>query len=248
MKKIGIVGGVSWPSTIEYYRAICQMSLDYHSKMSITGPSPMPEMCIESLNINYSFSHRGQSIEDNSWDEYDTYFNSALKRLEKNGVDFAIIASNTPHNRYDAIVENINIPVISIFEAVANQCKSLNISKLLLLGTEPTMNLPIYPDYLARHGVEAFVPSAEADRTKIIDLINELYKGKCIGADKQIEIVINSTFESASHTQKVVCLACTELPLAFKDKSDLANFEENGILYINTSVVHAKAAFDYATS
>ncbi len=248
MKKIGIVGGVGWPSTIEYYKTICQMSLDYHSDLNYNGPSPMPEMCIESLNINYSFNKRGKSTENSSWHEFDIYFNAALKRLEKSGVDFAIIASNTPHNRFDAITRNVNIPVISIFEAVANQCERLNINKLLLLGTEPTMNLPIYPDYLARHGIDAFVPSLANERVRITDLISELYKGSFTGADEQIESVALKSYRNEPHSKKVVCLACTELPIAFKNKSNLPTFEENGILHINTSVVHAKAAFEFATS
>ena len=59
MKKIGILGGLAWPATVEYYKTICQLSQKYHAGANYKGPSPMPEMCIESVNINYSFNNRG---------------------------------------------------------------------------------------------------------------------------------------------------------------------------------------------
>jgi aspartate racemase len=61
MKKIGIIGGIGWPSTIEYYRHICKLSLAYHANLNITGPAPMPEILIESLNLNFAATNRGTS-------------------------------------------------------------------------------------------------------------------------------------------------------------------------------------------
>ena len=58
MKKIGIIGGVGWPSTIEYYRIICEESQAYHADKDVSGPIPMPEISIESLNLNFSINHR----------------------------------------------------------------------------------------------------------------------------------------------------------------------------------------------
>ena len=82
----------------------------------------MPEMSIESVNLNESFQRQGVGGDEASWSRFDAYFHAALKRLEASGVDFAIIASNTPHNRYEAITRGIRIPVISIFEVVAKEC------------------------------------------------------------------------------------------------------------------------------
>ena len=75
MKKLGIVGGVAWPSTIDYYRAICRLSVAYHADKAVIGPPPVPEMAIESLNINKSFGLRGGAVTDDaSWASYDEYF------------------------------------------------------------------------------------------------------------------------------------------------------------------------------
>ena len=248
MKRIGILGGLAWPATIEYYKAICQLSQKHHVNLDLPGPSPMPEMCIESVNINYSYNRRGSFGNENSWKDYDEYFHAALKRLENNGVDFAIIASNTPHNRYDSITRGLNIPVISIFEAVAETCKLNGVDGFLLLGTEPTMNSGIFPDYLERHGIRAFVPSSETIKSKIVDIISELFKGKNENGGSRINEIVRSSYEQTGVPKKVVCLACTELPLAFEGKEQFETFDDDGIFYLNTTIIHANAAFRYAIS
>ncbi len=248
MKKIGIVGGVGWPSTIEYYRAICKLSQDHFSESAISGPSPIPEMHIESLNINYSVRCRGVPGQNATWMKFDEYFRGALKRLEDSGVDFAIIASNTPHNRFDSIIEGIQIPVISIFEAVAKSCRTHGIKDLLILGTGPTMSSQVFPECLKKHGIDAFVPAKDEDKAVIIELIGELYKGACEGGHHTIYQIVRSSYGDTGDGQKAVCLACTELPLAFKGKEDVATFEEKDVFCINTSIIHAKAAFDYAVA
>jgi len=246
MKKIGILGGLAWPATIEYYKAICQLSQHHHVDLNIPGPSPIPEMCIESVNLNYSYHHRGQFGDEDSWKAYDAYFHAALKRLGDNGVDFAIIASNTPHIRYDAITRGLKIPVISIFEAVAQTCRMQGIDAFLLLGTEPTMNSGKFPEYLKRYGIQAFVPSDEHVKLKVVDLISELFKGKSENGRSRMHQMVQSTYAQMGNKEKVVCLACTELPLAFEGQEQLETFEDNGVLYLNTTIIHAKTAFRYA--
>ncbi len=246
MKKIGILGGLAWPATIEYYKAICQLSQNHHANLNLPGPSPMPEMCIESVNINYSYNRRGSFGDEHSWRDYDAYFHAALKRLEDNGVDFAIIASNTPHNRFDSITNGLNMPVLSIFEAVAKTCQINRIDEFLLLGTEPTMNSGIFPDYLKRHGISAFVPSDDTVKSKVADLISELFKGKSENGRSRMDQIVRSSYEQMEIKPKVVCLACTELPLVFEGKEQLETFEVNGVLYLNTTIIHAVATFRYA--
>jgi len=248
MKKIGILGGLAWPATIEYYKAICQLSQNHHARLNCPGPSPMPEMCIESVNINYSYNHRGRYGDEASWCAYDAYFRDALQRLEDNGVDFAIIASNTPHIRYDAITDGLKIPVISIFEAVADICHIRGIDEFLLLGTEPTMNSGKFSDHLKRRGIRAFAPPHDRLKSEVADLISELFTGKSENGRARIHAIVGSSFEQAGIGKKVVCLACTELPLAFEGREQLETFEEDGIFYLNTTIIHAKAAFKYAVS
>jgi aspartate racemase len=246
MKKIGILGGLAWPATVEYYKAICQLSQSFHSQMEFNGPSPMPEMCIESVNINYSFNHRGQVGNDSSWNDYDAYFNSALKRLERNGVDFAIITANTLHTRFESITKNIGIPVLSIYDAIAKECKKHEINQFLILGTEPTMKSNSLPAFMKLNGIDAFPPPNSEMQLRVAYLISELFEGKTENGRTILNKVIDSAYQQKDTKKKTVCLACTELPLAFSGKEQLATFAEDDVIYLNTTIIHAKAAFDYA--
>ncbi len=248
MKKIGIVGGVSWYSTVEYYKAICELSHKYQYERELEGPPAVPEMVIESLNINKSFNLRGRPGEDSSWRQFDDYFRAALKRLEASGADFAIIASNTPHNRYDPITKGINIPVLNIFEEVAKECATHSVRNALILGTAPTMASPIFPAVLRKHGIHGTVPEADQDQAIVIKLIDELQAGESRGVAEQIKRLVEKSLSLNSSQRQAVCLSCTELPLAFPELADAPTFEVDGVLYLNTTIIHAKAAFDYAVS
>ena len=244
MKKLGIVGGVAWPSTIDYYRAICRLSVEHHRDLGVAGPSPVPEMSIESLNLNKSFGLRGGDIfDDQSWERYDAYFRDALLRLENAGAEIAIIASNTPHNRFEAITKGVRIPVLSIFEAVASHCQTLGITEMLILGTAPTMDFLKFPTVLERVGIAARAPSKQADRAEIVKVIGELYADTDNNAARRIADVVKANMPDGVHTP-TACLACTELPLAFKELERATEAVIEGVLYVNTTIVHAKTVFN----
>lgn len=243
MKKLGIVGGVAWPSTIDYYRAICRLSAAHHKGKSLGGPSPVPEMTIESLNINKSFGLRGRSITDQaSWAGYDEYFREALRRIERNGADVAIIASITPHNRYTSITTGINIPVLSVFDAVAKHCARTEVTKMLVLGTAPTMDSLAFPEVLAAYGINAYAPPVQDERAKIVALVSELYADRNENAAGRIRSVVDASFPQTGSV-RAVCLACTELPLAIAGIETETDIVLNDVRYINTTMIHAKAAF-----
>ena len=248
MKKIGIVGGVSWLSTAEYYKTICLLSRQHHLERGFEGPAPVPEISIESVNINKSFHLRGAPGDEASWRGFDAYFHDALRRVECAGADFAIIASNTPHNRFEAITRGIAIPVISIFDVVARQCASHGAKRALILGTAPTMASAVFAATLEKHGIAGFVPQSDQDKAIVIELIDEIYAGRGNDAAERIRAVVARSFSSSADGSKVVCLSCTELPLAFPEFVDRPSFEADGILYLNTGVIHAQAAFDCAVS
>jgi aspartate racemase len=247
-KKIGIVGGVSWISTVEYYKAICEMSHQYQCERLHEGPPPIPEIAIESLNINKSVSLRGKPGNAESWQAFEAYFRDALNRLVVSGVDFAIIASNTPHNRLENITEGIDIPVISIFEEVAKLCSRNNLNRVLILGTEPTMSSQVFPSVLSRHGITGILPEAGQDQDMVISLIDQLQGAKKHNAAEQIQSLAEKYLSTNSNKLKAVCLSCTELPLAFPEHLNTPMFIVNGVTYLNTTWIHAKAAFDYAIS
>jgi len=243
MKKLGIVGGVAWQSTIDYYRAICRLSVAHHKGKSIGGPPPVPEMTIESLNINKSFGLRGGSTTDEaSWARYDQYFREALQRIEANGAHLAIIASITPHNRFTSITRGINIPVLSALEAVAKHCARIEVTEMLVLGTAPTMDSPAFPEVLAKFGINGYAPPVQDERTKVVALVSELYADRYEDAAGRIRAVVDASFPQSDRV-RAVCLACTELPLAFPNIQTETDIVLDDIRYINTTMIHAKAAF-----
>src|ERR1035438_6897010 len=85
-------------------------------------PPSMSEISIESLDLNKAVSYLGIEGYEQSWSQFDEYHRTALKRLEASGAAFALMASNTPHHRLDAIARGVRIPVVSIFEAAAMDC------------------------------------------------------------------------------------------------------------------------------
>jgi aspartate racemase len=248
MKKIGIVGGVAWPSTVDYYTEICRRSENRHSAGNRKGPPSMPEMSIESLDLSRAVSYIGVDGDDGSWSRFDEYHRAALRRLEASGVEFAVIASNTPHHRFDAIVRGVGIPVINIWEEAAKECTRLGAEQVLILGTAVTMRSPEFLKRFAKHGVEAAGPLDSTARSQTEGLIAELQAGKTEGAAERIGKVARTSFAGQFTARPVVCLACTELPLAFREWKTLASFSVDGVTYVNSSSVHIGAAFDFAVA
>src|SRR5229473_4141017 len=131
MKKIGIVGGVAWLSTVDYYTEICRRSERWHVARNLPGVPSTPEMSIESLDHNKAVSYLGIDGDEESWSQFDDYHRAALKRLEASGADFAIIASNTPHHRFASIIRGVEIPVISLIEALAMESARIGAREVL---------------------------------------------------------------------------------------------------------------------
>ena len=246
MKKIGIVGGVAWPSTVDYYSEICRRSERWHLAKDPQSVPSTPEMNIESLDLKKAVSYLGIDDNEESWSQFDHYHRTALKRLEENGVDFALIASNTPHHRLASIVHGIRIPVISIFEVVAKESARLGVREVLVLGTALTMGSKRLREEFAKHGVEPTCPQDEAARTMTIELIRELQLGKVEGAADLLGRIAKTSSNDSSGAWPTVCLACTELPLAFPAHKMLATFEYDGVMYVNSTAAHIDAAFDLA--
>ena len=248
MKKIGMVGGVAWKSTVDYYSAICRRSEHWHLASNLPGVPSIPEMSIESLDINKAIAYFGADGDDRSWCQFDDYHRTALKRLEASGADFALIASNSPHHRLEAIVRGVGIPVLSIFEVSAKECARMGAREVLILGTSVTMNSPVLREKFAKYGVGASGPHDETTRASTTRLIADLQLGNLEGAAERLADIVQASLQKQLTSQPLVCLACTELPSAFQELKTLPTFEVGDVWYLNTTVVHANAAFDFAAS
>jgi len=211
----------------------------------LPGVPSMPEMSIESLDLHKAFSYLGVDGDEASWARFDEYHRVALRRLEASGADFALIASNTPHHRLESIVEGIAIPVIGIFEAAAKESARSGAREVLILGTPVTMGSRKFREQFARYGIAAAGPRDETARAMTAELIAELQLGKLEGAAERLGAIAKSSFAQFA-AQPAVCLACTELPLAFGDRSMPASFRRDGVLYVNTTAAHIDAAFEFA--
>jgi aspartate racemase len=247
MKKIGIVGGLGWQSTSEYYSELNRRSESWHLARNPSDVPSMPEISIESLDMAKAIAYLGSDDNEQSWSQFDDYHRRALKRLEANGADFALMATNTPHHRFETIVQSIRIPVISILDEMAKETARIEAQQVLLLGTALTMRSPKFREAFAKYGIEAAGPVKESLRAMTAELITDLQLGKSRDADQRLAIVAKLSLEEAQFgDRQAVCLACTELPLAFPRMKQLATFEYDGILFLNTTAVHIDAAFNFA--
>lgn len=252
IKKIGIIGGVAWPSTVVYYSELSRRGDELRLAQGAKGlPRDLAieisiEMTIESLDLNRAIAYWGNDEDDASWARFDEYHHRALKRLEACGAEVAVMASNTPHHRFDAIVRGIGIPVISIVDASAAAAARLGAREVLILGTPVTMRSAKFREGFAKHGIEARGPRDERTRAMTEDLIRELQSGKTAGAAERLGKIARESFAAEFAGPAVACLACTELPLAFVDEKVLAILQDGGVTYINTSGAHIDAVFDFA--
>ncbi len=252
MKKLGLVGGLAWPSTADYYRLLCEGTIAHFDEtghqVDETGHQgllPTPPVMIESLVMAETRLLRGETGNEKSWSAFDDVFRNSINRLEVAGCEFAAIASNTPHARLHAIRNGINIPVISIIEASARKTAQSGFTSALVLGTSVTMREHNYAQALKKFSVVANPPLADAKIDHLQQVIDtEFYKTAESDNGRTVIIDYCKTLVTDPKSTAVL-LACTELPLAFPEHSNSAVFTSEGFNFVNTSVVHVEAILDF---
>jgi aspartate racemase len=228
MKTIGMIGGMSWESSIEYYRIINQTVREklggLHSAKSIMYSVEFAE--IEALQ------------HQNRWDELAKIMIEAARSLERGGADFVIICTNTMHKLYDQVQNNIRIPMLNIADATAEKIKADGIDKIALLGTRFTMEEDFYKGRLVdRYGLDVIIPAENEMEIVHRVIYDELCAG-IINSDakqKYAEIIKGLVAEDAAG----VILGCTEIGLLVKQ-------EDSPVPLFDTTEIHAKAAVNYA--
>ncbi|MCF6431685.1 aspartate/glutamate racemase family protein [Leisingera sp. MMG026] len=243
MKKIGILGGVGWASTVDYYRAICEGAGRFFAERGATSPLPVPPIAIESVVQAQTRALRGRPGDEASWAAFDAVFREAMLTLERAGCDFALIASNTPHARLHAIRDGVMMPILSIFDTTAKATAAIGATHALVLGTAVTMQARNYASVLAEHGVSANDPLPEEEIIGMQAMIDEDFHG---GAASGAQNRLLRFCAKHARPGTAILLACTELPLAFPDHIDDVSFETGGFLFVNPSAAHVAAALDLA--
>lgn len=227
MKMLGLVGGLSWVSTIDYYRQIC---LGFNEEF---GKSNFGKCIIYSLNYQ-------EAIDNNARGNFDATYQmvqDAAINLKFAGASAIVLCANTLHMFADRLQETVKLPVIHIARATANEINKKGLKRVGLLGTKPTMEMVFYKNVLNEYGIEPIIPD-EADRNYVHEKIfTELGKGiiKPETRRRYINIIDKLLKEGAEG----IILGCTEIPLLIK-QSDCS------CPVFDTTVIHAKAAVEFA--
>lgn len=230
MKKIGLVGGISWTSTVDYYRYLNE---GINEKL---GGLNFADCLISSVN----FDDFQRFNADYDWDATYHLLLAAAESLKKGGATAIVLCANTAHIVADRIAEKIQLPLIDICTAVATSIHQAGLKKVGLIGTTYTMELGFYKDKLRANGIEPIVPESQAVRDYIEDTLrDELGRGVLNPeTKKQYLAIIQGLLDQGAEG---IILGCTEIPLLIKA-------EDLSVPVFDTTKIHAQAAVDFALS
>lgn len=228
MKTIGIIGGMSWESSIEYYRIINKITREklggLHSAKSVM--------------VSVDFAPLEEMQKNNQWDKATDVMVTAAKQLVSAGADFIVIATNTMHLMYDEVQKAAAIPVLHIADAAAYEIKKRDIKTVGLLGTIFTMEMDFYKGRLFdQFEINVVVPDLE-DRKIVNQIIyQELVLGK-VEQKSRLEFIriMDGLVEKGAEG---IILGCTEIPLLV-DPSSI------NVPVYDTTYIHAKTAVEIA--
>ena len=224
-KRIGILGGISYESTIKYYELILKKYYETNRDFYY------PEIVIFSLDFQ-----KFTDFENENKRMYIKYIIEGINSLEKAGAEFILIAANSPHAVFEELEILSNIPLLSIVKVTAEKAKQEGMKKLLLLGIKFTMQSPFYQNACKRHGIEVIIP-IEDEQDDINGIIfDELVIGVIKEESKNRLHNIISNYEVDG-----VILGCTELPLILKQK-------DTDVKLLNTLELHVNAALNFFLS
>ena len=228
MKTIGLIGGMSWESSIEYYRIINEVTREklggLHSAKSVM--------------VSVDFAPIEELQNQNRWSEATEFMIETAHQVAAAGADFLLIATNTMHKMYDEVQAALNIPVLHIADATALKIKEAGLNKIGLLGTIYTMEQDFYKGRLSElYGLEVLVPG-KSDRKIVNQVIyDELVIGQIKPESKaEFARVIANLVELGSQG---IILGCTEIPL-------LVDPEQMHIPTFDTTYIHAEMAVEIA--
>lgn len=227
MKTIGLIGGMSWRSSLEYYRIINETVQDklggWHSAKILMYSVDFDEIDLEH--------------QTNDWIKSDNILIDAAKKLENGGASFIILCANTAHILFDKIQENVKIPILHIADMTAEKIKSKKIKNVGLLGTKLTMQSDFYKGRLEKkHRLKVIIPQKEE-----INIVNKEINNLCLGkininSKQQFLNIINNLIENGA---EAIILGCTEISLLVKQ-------EDVEVPLLDTTRIHSETAVEYS--
>ena len=223
MKTIGLLGGMSWESTVHYYQIINE---EVQNRLGGLHSAKI-------LLYSVEFSEIEQYQSSGQWEKCGEILGKAAKSLETAGADFILICTNTIHRVAPQIASMIQIPIIHIADATADELEKCGIRRVGLLGTKYTMTQDFYKDRLAGRGIEVLIPdTADVDAINTV-IFEELCVGKINeGSRRKFQRIIEKLKENGAEG---IILGCTEIGLLIQ-QSDVS------VPIFDTTVIHAKRA------
>jgi len=232
MKTIGIIGGVGWSSSLEYYRIMNEKT------QNDLGGDHSAKILMYSIEFG-EFSKQERLADAGNWDPLNATMLDAARRLKAGGADFIVIASNTLNSRADDIEAKVGIPVLRIYDVTGAKVNRSGLKKVALLGTKFTMEQPFYRDALKNtYGIDVVTPNAtERDYINTV-IFDQLVRNDIRNESRAEYVRIINRLADEEGAQGVI-LGCTEIPL-------LVHQSDVKIPVFDTTRIHAEAAVDYA--
>lgn len=230
MKIIGLIGGISWVSTADYYKLINE---GINKKMGGLNFS-------ECLIYSFNYAEIKKNNDANDWDSTFEMLLKACEFLKSGGAEAILLCANTMHFIADRLGEAIDLPIIHIATVTAVEIQKQEIKKVGLLGTKFTMELDFFKDKLAMKGVEVIIPKSQEERDFIhTTIFEDLGRGVVTSETKKryLEIANQLIKEGAEG----IILGCTEIPLVIKP-------EDLSVPVFDTALIHSNAAIDFQLS
>jgi len=230
MRKIGLIGGISWVSTADYYKLINE---GINEKMGGLNFS-------ECLIYSFNYSDIKKNNETNNWDLTFQMLFKACEFLKSGGAEAIVLCANTMHLIADRLEEAIDLPLIHIATATAVEIQKQKIKRVGLLGTKFTMEHDFFTDKLKEKGIEAIIPEIQDDKDFIhTTIFEELGRGLVTAATKKRYLEIaNELIEKGAEG---IILGCTEIPLVILP-GDLS------VPIFDTAMIHSNAAVEFQLS
>ena len=227
MKTIGLIGGMSYESTIPYYKIIN----DEVNKA--LGGLHSAKVVLYSVDFEEIESRQRSS----DWDECGEILKNAAVSLEKAGAELILICTNTMHKVFQDVQAGVSVPVLHIAKATAAKLIENNVKKVALLGTIYTMTQDFYKSVLENSDLEVLIP----DNTHMQEInriiFEELCKGKIVESSREYFLKVIDSLKAKG--AQAVILGCTEIGLLVTD-------DKSALKVFDTTVIHAKAAVEAA--
>ena len=227
MRTVGIIGGIGPESTVQYYRQIISR---YRERRP---DGHYPQIVINSIDMTRMLDLIGAG----SLDEAADYLAEEVRKLERAGADFALLASNTPHIVFNSIQAKSQLPLISIIEVTCREARRLGLRKVGLFGTKFTMRGGFYEEVFSKHGIIIVTPGPDDQETIHEKYMGELVNGIILDTTKRKLLEIASQLEADAGIEGLI-LGGTELPLILREA------DGGAIPFLDTTKLHVESVVD----